>query len=112
MVRPALPLPAMYRSRQGRSLSLLARSRTLARNQDRSEPLYRPVARRAKATLSSPELEAEAPTRQQLWRCFVASAVPMFGFGFMDQTIMLQVSWYLSRTRVCKKPRILIVESF
>jgi hypothetical protein len=31
-----------------------------------------------------------APTRQQLWAVFVQAAVPMVGFGFMDQTVMLQ----------------------
>ena len=30
------------------------------------------------------------PTQQQLWRVFNLAAVPMIGFGFTDQTVMLQ----------------------
>lgn len=30
------------------------------------------------------------PTQQQLWRVFNNAAVPMIGFGFTDQTVMLQ----------------------
>jgi len=30
------------------------------------------------------------PTRTQLWRVFAKAAVPMIGFGFTDQTVMLQ----------------------
>jgi hypothetical protein len=32
----------------------------------------------------------ERPTNKQLWRVFNRAAVPMIGFGFMDQTVMLQ----------------------
>jgi hypothetical protein len=32
----------------------------------------------------------ENPTRQQLVRVFLNAAIPMVGFGFMDQTVMLQ----------------------
>ncbi len=32
----------------------------------------------------------ERPTNKQLWRVFWNTAVPMIGFGFTDQTVMLQ----------------------
>ncbi len=32
----------------------------------------------------------ERPTNQQLWRVFLNTAVPMIGFGFTDQTVMIQ----------------------
>ena len=39
---------------------------------------------------SSPFEAVEAPTSQQLSRLFWNAAIPMIGFGFMDQTVMLQ----------------------
>jgi len=32
----------------------------------------------------------ERPTNRQLWLVFAHAAVPMIGFGFTDQTVMLQ----------------------
>jgi hypothetical protein len=34
---------------------------------------------------------APPPTREQLWRHATTAAVPMVGFGFMDNTVMLQM---------------------
>lgn len=43
------------------------------------------------STVIRAELEdATIPTNTQLWRTFAKAAVPMIGFGFMDQTVMLQ----------------------
>jgi len=36
------------------------------------------------------ETETERPTAGQLKRHFIASALPMVGFGFMDNTVMIQ----------------------
>jgi len=42
-------------------------------------------------TLSAPSfLVSERPTTQQLRRVFISAAVPMVGFGIVDQTVMLQ----------------------
>jgi hypothetical protein len=45
----------------------------------------------AEASASAAALEsASRPTNKQLWRVFARAAVPMIGFGFTDQTVMLQ----------------------
>ena len=56
--------------------------------------------RRKKSTISSEEAgatavaedaaAAAAPTNTQLWRIFSHAALPMIGFGFTDQTVMIQ----------------------
>ena len=50
------------------------------------------VATRGSMTLpdSASVVNVDAPTTQQLWRVFCRAAVPMIGFGFTDQTVMLQ----------------------
>lgn len=50
------------------------------------------VSRRIKSTATTTEVHgtAERPTNTQLWRVFAHAAVPMIGFGFTDQTVMLQ----------------------
>jgi hypothetical protein len=52
---------------------------------------------RSKSTLEYPSTSdvisnalVATPTRQQLVRAFFNAAIPMVGFGFMDQTVMLQ----------------------
>eukprot|EP00934_Nitzschia_sp_Nitz4_P007823 Nitzschia sp. Nitz4//scaffold194_size40385//17315//18376//NITZ4_007528-RA/size40385-processed-gene-0.14-mRNA-1//-1//CDS//3329540328//7813//frame0 len=57
---------------------------------DSSRPLWK--GRRLHSTQSTPAEEAtsSAPTRRQLFRVFWHAAVPMIGFGIMDQTVMLQ----------------------
>lgn len=47
----------------------------------------------AEAAAAAAEENVAAPTTAQLRRHFFKCAVPMVGFGFMDQTVMLQVSW-------------------
>lgn len=51
-------------------------------------------SRRDTTTSSSPIAEevtvVERPTNTQLWRVFWNTAVPMIGFGFTDQTVMIQ----------------------
>lgn len=51
-------------------------------------------SRRVKSTIPPVAEElapvVERPTNQQLWRVFVNTAVPMIGFGFTDQTVMIQ----------------------
>ena len=44
------------------------------------------------ATPNAPSsvFRCERPTNQQLYRVFVGAAVPMIGFGFTDQTVMIQ----------------------
>ena len=39
-----------------------------------------------------------SPTRSQLRTLFVSSAVPMIGFGFMDNFIMIQAGGYIDST--------------
>mmetsp|Transcript_339 Transcript_339/g.654 ORF Transcript_339/g.654 Transcript_339/m.654 type:complete len:341 (+) Transcript_339:47-1069(+) len=39
---------------------------------------------------TNPAATVEPPTRTQFWRVFAKAAIPMIGFGFVDQTIMLQ----------------------
>jgi hypothetical protein len=46
---------------------------------------------RAQAVRSTEEV-AE-PTRSQLWAHALTCAVPMVGFGFMDNLVMIQVSY-------------------
>lgn len=40
----------------------------------------------------------DPPTRQQLWRVFGHAAIPMIGFGFTDQTVMLQAGHIIDCT--------------
>ena len=44
----------------------------------------------ASASASTSTAKIEPPTSQQLRRVFVHAAIPMIGFGFMDQTVMVQ----------------------
>ena len=48
----------------------------------------RVIARRSAVRCKSSAVDP--PTQQQLWRAFGHAAIPMFGFGLMDQTVMLQ----------------------
>jgi hypothetical protein len=60
------------------------------------------LSRRIKSTIASEEASAneaaEAPTTTQLWRVFSHSALPMIGFGFTDQTVMIQAGNYIDCT--------------
>jgi len=47
---------------------------------------------------SSPSNARAPPSYTQLWKQAVASAVPMVGFGFMDNTIMIHAGEYLDTT--------------
>jgi hypothetical protein len=51
------------------------------------------VTKRSSTTSSQSLTEATLipkPTRAQLWNFFILRALPMVGFGFMDQTVMIQ----------------------
>ena len=52
----------------------------------------RTPTKRIKSTTSAAAMHetVERPTNKQLWRVFARAAVPMIGFGFTDQTVMLQ----------------------
>eukprot|EP00980_Cylindrotheca_fusiformis_P014378 scaffold3827_cov179-Cylindrotheca_fusiformis.AAC.42 len=69
-------------------------SRRLLIENFRSRSLPKNGVRRSKSTTSASDAEAaetvERPTNRQLWRVFNRAAVPMIGFGFTDQTVMLQ----------------------
>lgn len=45
-------------------------------------------------------VSSKPPTFEQLWRHFLNAAVPMVGFGFIDNFIMLQAGEYLD-TSIC-----------
>lgn len=53
--------------------------------------------RRRKSSIATPPADA-TPTRQQLKYHFVMSMVPMIGFGFMDNTIMIQAGNFIDCT--------------
>jgi len=45
-----------------------------------------------------PSTSTDRPTLSQLRELFVASAIPMVGFGFMDNFIMIQAGGYIDAT--------------
>jgi Transmembrane protein 65 len=47
---------------------------------------------------TSPELPPARPARAELRTLFVASAIPMIGFGFMDQFVLIQAGGYIDAT--------------
>jgi hypothetical protein len=62
---------------------------------------YQP--RRIKSTMNAPTPTEESAvvdqaTNRQLWRVFCHAAVPMIGFGFTDQTVMIQAGHYIDCT--------------
>ena len=74
------------------------------------QPFFRSANRRLQHTTTTkkhnhstiaPSVEGAtqlAPTSLQLRRVFITSAVPMFGFGFMDQTVMIQAGHLIDCT--------------
>lgn len=69
-------------------------SRRLLVQKARSQKCIEHAAKRIKSTsvAEGPAIHesVERPTNKQLWRVFTRAAVPMVGFGFTDQTVMLQ----------------------
>lgn len=69
-------------------------SRRLVSQRVASRRCLERATKRIKSTAAdsaTPILEnVERPTNLQLWRVFARAAVPMIGFGFTDQTVMLQ----------------------
>ena len=57
--------------------------------------ILRPVPTR---TTSSVLEQQQEPNKQALKNLFVASAVPMIGFGFMDNIVMIQAGQYIDST--------------
>lgn len=73
---------------------MLASRRSLVQKV-RPRRVLQDASKRKKSTTSGAEegvtIETvERPTNKQLWRVFNRAAVPMIGFGFTDQTVMLQ----------------------
>lgn len=68
------------------AVPMFARALLRARGLGRPAALRRPLATVAGATPVTPP-----PTKQQLYRHALGAAVPMVGFGFMDNTVMLQM---------------------
>mmetsp|Transcript_12208 Transcript_12208/g.29086 ORF Transcript_12208/g.29086 Transcript_12208/m.29086 type:complete len:331 (+) Transcript_12208:890-1882(+) len=72
-------------------------SRRLLTQRAASRRCIERTTKRIKSTTTSAEnatstvhQTADRPTNKQLWRVFSHAAVPMIGFGFTDQTVMLQ----------------------
>lgn len=81
-VRPRIPrtiTPYGRHPRSPQACASRAKSSSTVPSPAQLEPLV----------LESTSNGVERPTNQQLRRVFVRAAVPMIGFGFMDQTIML-----------------------
>jgi hypothetical protein len=73
---------------------MLASRRLLIQN-IRSRNFFQDASKRTNSTTSAAEASTihetvERPTNKQLWRVFNRAAVPMIGFGFTDQTVMIQ----------------------
>lgn len=75
------------------SLTMLASRRLLILQRPRSgnclKRIKSTVADAVPSEAASQE-SASRPTNKQLWRVFNRAAIPMIGFGFTDQTVMLQ----------------------
>jgi len=84
--------------------------KSLKRALSSSKAIRRPtattrVARHSTATGSLMDMDAgsviirePAPSRQALQTLFVSSAIPMIGFGFMDNFVMIQAGQYIDST--------------
>jgi len=88
-VKKVLASPKHHRRRpktwSNNAKPLSARASDSVQNRLRHNPGLATQARSADAS------EVLAPTTEQLRRHLAQKAIPMIGFGFMDQTIMLQV---------------------
>ena len=51
-----------------------------------------------KANVAEGASGASTPTREELWTLFVHSAVPMVGFGIMDNLVMIQAGDLIDNT--------------
>ncbi|CAJ1892639.1 unnamed protein product [Cylindrotheca closterium] len=71
---------------------MLSSRRLLTQRASSRRCIERSTTKRIKSTASAGTMHqtADRPTNTQLWRVFRNAAVPMIGFGFTDQTVMLQ----------------------
>ena len=72
-----------------------------------SSPRHRMIFTNASAP-STTASSADRPTHEQLQRLFVQAAVPMIGFGFIDNVVMITVFYTLQRTLAFVKQRAMI----
>ncbi|KAG7352502.1 transmembrane protein [Nitzschia inconspicua] len=72
---------------------ILSTTTTTTRASFSTSRRFRPsvVKKRSKSTVAAAaDASVASPSRRQLWLVFCHAAVPMIGFGFTDQTVMLQ----------------------